>query len=186
MMDIRKRFFSKTKLANAPRPGMDTPCLEWQASTRDGRYGQIGIRRNNHPKNYSTHRLAWQLEHGEIPDGLCVLHRCDNVICVRADHLFLGTCAVNSADMVAKGRQNTPHGDRHGTKTHPESHAHGEKHVNAKLTEADIPCIFRLRSEGWSQQRIANRFLVSFSLIHLVLCRRRWAHVDLEPRQWAT
>jgi hypothetical protein len=52
----------------------------------------------------ATH-FAWQLANGPVPDGMMICHTCDNPRCVRADHLFLGTAADNSADMVSKGRQ---------------------------------------------------------------------------------
>lgn len=54
-----------------------------------------------------AHRIAWYLSFGPIPPGLCVLHKCDVMRCVRHDHLFLGTHADNSADRDAKGRQVT-------------------------------------------------------------------------------
>ena len=52
-----------------------------------------------------THRLVWVEVYGEIPDGMCVLHRCDNPPCVNPGHLFLGTLSDNAQDMAAKGRQ---------------------------------------------------------------------------------
>lgn len=51
-----------------------------------------------------AHRLSWQQRNGEIPSGMCVLHRCDTPLCVNPDHLFLGTKKDNTNDMKAKGR----------------------------------------------------------------------------------
>ena len=51
-----------------------------------------------------AHRIAWQLNEGPIPKGLCVLHRCDNRRCVRPSHLFLGTKKDNAIDAISKGR----------------------------------------------------------------------------------
>jgi hypothetical protein len=87
---------------------MPNGCLEWIGHT--GRKGYGSIRANG--KNVKTHRLAWELANGPIPDGLHVLHHCDNPPCCETDpseeypegHLFLGTNADNNADMMAKGR----------------------------------------------------------------------------------
>ena len=74
-------------------------CWNWTGSTRNG-YGQIG---RNFTKLY-THRLVWQLAYGDIPEGKCVLHHCDNKCCVRPSHLFIGTRKDNTHDMIKKGR----------------------------------------------------------------------------------
>ena len=119
---IAECFWPKVKLADAPRPGMDTPCLEWQGySDRDG-YGTF----ESGYKTVRAHRVAWELAHGPIPDGLHVLHKCDNPPCVQDEHLFLGTEADNAADRDAKGRQAS--GDRNGARLHPERMPRGEAH----------------------------------------------------------
>ena len=52
----------------------------------------------------SRNRIAWVFEHGSIPDGLLVCHRCDNPPCCNPSHLFVGTYADNVRDMIVKGR----------------------------------------------------------------------------------
>lgn len=51
-----------------------------------------------------AHRVSWQIHFGEIPNGKCVLHRCDNTACIRPDHLFLGTKKENTHDIMKKER----------------------------------------------------------------------------------
>lgn len=82
-------------------PEPNSGCLLWEGVYTGSGYGQITRNR----KHIMVHRLAWEEEHGPIPPGLSVLHRCDVKGCVNVEHLFLGTHADNMRDMLAKGRQ---------------------------------------------------------------------------------
>jgi hypothetical protein len=99
-----------------------------------------------------AHRFAWEVSNGRpVPEGLCVLHRCDVRNCIRPDHLWLGTDADNNADMWAKNRGpsgerngNAKHpeirwirarGDEHGLRKHPERAAKGDAHGSRKHPE---------------------------------------------------
>jgi hypothetical protein len=75
-------------------------CMVWRGARNGCGYGAKRIG----GKVRSTHRLAWEWANGTIPDGMCVLHRCDNPPCCNPSHLFLGTVADNNRDRKAKGR----------------------------------------------------------------------------------
>jgi HNH endonuclease len=84
---------------------LETPCREYMGPrTHDG----YGRRQDQHSRErFSSalvHRQMWEMAHGSIPDGMYVLHACDNPPCFRLDHLFLGTKGDNNFDMSAKGR----------------------------------------------------------------------------------
>ena len=99
MKPIADRFWEKVD--KSPASG----CWEWRSSIRGNGYGAffthlIGEGR----KCRGAHRFSWELKNGPIPDGLWVLHKCDNRICVNPDHLFLGDRVDNMQDCAKKGR----------------------------------------------------------------------------------
>lgn len=127
-------------------------CWEWTGTILSTGYGRI----MNDQKPQFSHRVAWELTHAEeIPDGLFVCHTCDNPACVNPDHLFIGTSQDNQKDMVSKGRQNPPYGERSGS---------------AKLTWKDVGYIRAIYKPGIiSQQQLAEQFNISRTIISRIV-----------------
>ena len=76
----------------------EDPCWNWKGRKKSKGYEQVSF----HGKEYYAHRLAYEAFVGPIPEGICVMHRCDNPSCVNPGHLRLGTMADNNADMAVE------------------------------------------------------------------------------------
>lgn len=181
---------------------VDTPCWEWTGK-RIGWYGYIV----NRVRMKRAHRVAWELTHGPVPDGMCVLHRCDNPLCVNPEHLWSGTHGDNMRDKVAKGRCNMPtgknhwakrkpervaRGERHGTYTRPERVARGEdngantkpekvprgeKSGMSKLRESDVHDIRRRVKEKQTKKQIMAEYPHAPNAAYDVAAGKTWRHV---------
>lgn len=92
---LRERFFPKTIPANSPYE-----CWGWDGSTHRQGYGFIKVE----GRVLLAHRVSWEIHFGSIPDGLQVLHYCDNPPCTNPIHLFLGTNLDNCLDKCRKFR----------------------------------------------------------------------------------
>lgn len=146
---------------------LDTPCDIHQGTT-NGRYGLVYV--PGRGMQYA-HRLVWEREHGPIPKGLYVCHRCDVPLCKELSHLFLGTPKDNVEDARSKGRLASPEKTKHA----------GETNGMSKLTRDDVA---RIRSTvaanpvgtrgGLNISEAARVYGVSRTTIRAALSGRSW------------
>lgn len=130
-------------------------------------------------KTCYAHRVSWEIHNGPIPNGLWVLHHCDNPPCVNPAHLFLGDRGANVRDCVEKGR--------HGARRYPERYGfwrvtaamlpRGERHFRAVLTDALVRQIRTDHAAGESGSSIARRLGISQSTASSVITGKTWTHV---------
>ncbi len=124
-------------------------------------YGRFQLSKR---KSAQAHRVSFELYRGQIPPGLCVLHKCDVACCVNPSHFFLGTKADNNADKERKGRGN---------------HAISYRNSNTKLTEAQVLEIKQKLLNGSSTRQLAREYPVHRSSIMDLKAGRSWAHLQL-------
>ena len=127
---LSERFWEKVAI------GEPDECWEWEAYRQENGYGTIKKNR----KDIGAHRVSWELENGrEVPDGMVVMHSCDNPSCVNPAHLSVGTQADNLADCKAKGRANT----------------------YTKFSADQVERVRQLANMKWTQRRISEEMGIS-------------------------
>lgn len=135
----------------------DSGCIEWIGSSDHKGYGQLRIG----GKLIKAHRYAVERSIGQIPNGMVVMHICDNPKCVNIDHLQVGTQTDNVRDMDTKGRRinNQPK---------------GMASRNAKLTDNDVRAI---RSDARKQVDIAASYGIAQTVVSKIKLHQAWRHV---------
>lgn len=106
----------KDRLLAGLRNVPETKCWEWQRACTSAGYGNLRVE----GRSLQVHRAMWMAFRGPIPDGMFILHSCDNRKCANIAHLRVGTAKDNTADKRARNRFVTRKGlDNHKTKLSP-------------------------------------------------------------------
>jgi predicted small metal-binding protein len=146
---IQERFWAKVDKVSGIPPSHNPSvgkCWIWTATLHhtirppEHRYGKFIMNK----KRVLAHRVAWLTTDGEIPEDMCVLHKCDNPRCVRPDHLFLGTMKDNSDDMIKKGRRVNHVGSQHGMAILNEDQVRRIKALIPKMSGCKIAKMFNM------------------------------------------
>lgn len=158
---LSERLFAKVD--KSPGIGPNGDCWEWRGYVHPTGYGQIGRGKASEGMVH-THRAVYELTNGPIPEGLWVLHTCDNRLCCNPAHLWLGTPKQNTQDMIAKGRR------RAASKV-----ARGEDVTLSKLTEEKVRA---MRAEPpMTFKKLGAKYGVTAGTANKVILRQTWAHV---------
>lgn len=139
------------------RAASEDGCWLWAGQVDKDGYGRVTYL----GEQGRAHRKSYELTCGPIPEGLMVLHSCDNPRCVNPKHLSVGTVVDNAADMMSKGRSAV---------------RIGALNTGSKLTERQARLIFADRRH---RTEIAAEFGVSIWTVHDIKSGRSWGHLRL-------
>lgn len=123
-------------------------CWEWTGAKTPKGYGKFSV--DN--KLMYAHRFSYIHHCNSYIGDRLVCHRCDNPSCVNPSHLFVGTPADNSRDMVEKKR------------------GHG-----GKLTDSEIEDIVQRKLSGEKGNHIARAYGISEALVSMIHAGKRYS-----------
>jgi len=152
-MDSQIREYFEQRTMPVPWSG----CHEWLGTLLHGRaYCRIGLNCKTAP--VIAARVAYALEHGSVPDGKWILHRCNNPRCVSPAHLYAGTPRDNKRDAVACGAVRLKEFCVHG---HPMSGANLLFKKNGDRKGCRACSNIRLKKRYWDEKRARSGAAIS-------------------------
>jgi hypothetical protein len=150
---LKAKLLARIEVVDGP---LETDCWIWTKGRNTKGYGELWWNR----RRYLAHRASWIVHRGAIPRGGLICHHCDQPLCIRPDHLFVGTDWDNTQDMIAKGRY------RNGY---------------AQIRTERVLEVKRLLETGLSVAMIAYKVGVSYSIVHNIKIGVAWAWLQYRP-----
>jgi hypothetical protein len=151
----RPAYFRPLDLVLADYEVSVSGCWNWTGTLNVYGYGLACYK----AKRIGAHRLSLLNHLGIEETDLLALHHCDNPACINPDHLYLGTPAENSRDMVNRGRVNAPF---------------GENAKNSKLKDHQVISIF---NDSRRHKEIAKDHGIAASTVSSIKTGRIWPHL---------
>lgn len=152
--DVVARFWEKVERSDG--------CWLWKAACTGNGYGAFKIR----GRQWAAHQVSYLLHHGQIADGLWVLHSCDTPRCVNPDHLSLGTPAQNSQERDGRGRGNKRPYDRSG-----------EANPKLRISEDQARTIIARLAQGECGADIGRDMGIAYHIVSDIRNKRSWGYL---------
>lgn len=142
-------------------------CWIWTGLEKAKGYGYFWA----NGKHYRAHRFSYEINRGEIPNGMLVCHTCDNRACVNPAHLFLGTARDNAQDAIRKGRWHNMRAIRNG----------GWHNIRRSPKPLPVESIREIRARftgaKGEQAALAREFNVRHQLVSKIVRNQIWVNI---------
>jgi hypothetical protein len=133
-------------------------------------YARFTLSSNGQRRIISAHKLVWEAFRGPVPEGMHINHingvkddnRLENLELATPSENMVHACHVLGYDAARNLPKQTA----------------GENNGRAKLREADVLEIRRLRAAGEaSYSEIMSRYSISSGLVSMIVNRKVWGHI---------
>lgn len=161
-MNIHERFMAKVNVHGGNH------CWNWAGSKSGSGYGQFWDGKRNIPAHWFL--LTKRPQHGQE-----ACHHCDNKLCVRPSHIFIGSRSDNMKDCVSKGRLRPENGCRAMLKVR-KVHI-GVNNHECKLTQEQALIARACPTKRGAASALAKAFGVSLPVICDIRQGKRWSHL---------
>lgn len=157
-----EKFWMFVDKSNGPNA-----CWPWRRPLKPNGYGQFKLE----GLNWGSHRLAWVLTNGEVPDGLVIDHLCRNRGCCNPAHMEPVTNAENVLRGIGVTAQNAAM--THCAQGHPLT-GDNMRRVGAKKQRSCVTCVRARARAAKAARKVAIAADPSLAKHGLILTYSNW------------